>query len=123
MTDRYNKLSATTFQCSYNLTPAKIDSVIVSSLYSQAFISQPLLVAYFESYSEHDFKDFMLHPHKRLSKLRRLHHGALYVVKSGGIAKIGRLAMHEGFVVIFFRVDPNTGIKSAFDPLAKNNLL
>lgn len=69
-----------------------MDSAFVSNM-ADALISQPLLVAYFESDKEASFKEFLLNPHRRLPKLietddeseSNLHNGSLYIVKSGGL--------------------------------------
>ena len=43
-------------------------------------------------------------------------------MKQGGIQKLGRFAAPESFLVIFLKVDPANGIKSALIPNSNNSL-
>lgn len=97
---------------------------------ADSLISQPLLVAYFESDKEASFKEFVLNPHRRLPKLietddeseLNLHNGSLYIVKSGGLQRLGRFATSESFLLIFLRIDPTYGIQSVLSPSAQIDL-
>ena len=123
VSEKYDLLTSTVFQCSYNIKPAKINTSTLCDLYSE-LADQPLLLAYFESHSEHVFKEFILNPHGRLARLHgvkplpecngTLTNGGLYVIRSGGLSRLGPFASHESFVVIFLFTDPSKGIRSAF---------
>lgn len=89
-------------------------------------------MACFEAHYEQSFKEFIQCPHKRLSTIfetdsdsesaSKIKDGGLYVVKSGGLARLGRFASHECFLVIFLEVDPVCGIKSVLNANSKPSL-